>query len=377
MDRFPCGGPRPTRPAFGGSGLVARRLAGAALVWLAATATPASGRVVLDYTTVGEFSEPFSYYNCGIGVQGSAEMNVNASFGGPGIAVDGGDNGSFDGGETLTFQFLDVVAGQVTASDVSYVVSDVPELSDGDAVPAELSIEAFGSGHVSLGVHAFSGTGEQSVSAAFGGMPIESFVMTASADAIRIERIAYVPAPGTAMTVEWTYGGAYQGQQLELCGVTLLGSNTLTVGGLSDPGSGGVGVEGGVGGNQPDRTIDTGETLQVAFAQPVAGVVYHRSSFFYLTVAGGDAFDLVAFGAGDESLGSEHLVTDASDIDVAQLFGAVPLARFAIETSPGGTDGQQLGSVSFLVPEPGRTASGLTALASAAGLACLARHRRH
>ena len=356
---------------------MAQCLAGAALVWLAATSGAASARVLLDYTTVGEFSEPFSYYNCGIAVRGSAEMNVNASFGGSGIAVDGGNNGSFDGGETLTFQFLDDVAGeQVTATEVSYVASDAPGLSDGDAVSAELSIEAFGPGNVSLGVQAFSGTGEQSVSPAFGGMPIESFVMTASPDAVRIERIAYLPAPSTAITVQWPYGGAYQRAQIDLCGLTLSGSNTLSVGGLGAAGGGGVGVVGGVGGGQPDKTIDTGETLEVAFAEPATGVTYHRSSFFYVTVAGGDEFNLAAFGAGDVSLGSERLLTDASDIGVSQLFGGAPLSRFVIEASPGGTDGQQLGSVSLLVPEPGPAASGFAALASAAGLARLARHRR-
>jgi hypothetical protein len=350
-----------------------RGLAVAALAWLAAT--PAAARVVLDYTTVGEFSEPFTYYNCGIGVRGSAQINVNASSGGPGIAVAGGNDGSFDSGETLAFQFWDDVSQvQVTATDVSYVASVAPGPSDGDAVPAELSIEAFGQGNVSLGVQAFSGTSEQSISAAFGGAPIESFVMTASPDSARIERIAYAPAPGTAITVQWANAGAYQGGQIETCGLTLSGSNTLNVGGLGAPGGGGVGVVGGTGGGQPDQTIDTGETLEVAFAEPASAVAYHMSSSFYVTVAGGVAFDLAAFGAQDVPLGTVHLKTELTSVDVSPLFSDTPLSRFVIESSPGGSDGQQLGSVSF-VPEPARAAGELAALACALGLARLARHR--
>lgn len=254
---------------------MARGLATAVLAWLAATGAAANGRVVLDYTLVGEFSEPFFYNNCGVGVQGSNDLNVNAALGGPGIAVEGGNAGSFDGGETLSFRFFDDVAQElVTATQVSYVASVAPGTSDGDAVPAELSIEAFGPGTVSLGVEPFSGTGEQSVSAAFGGAPIESFVMTASPDSVRIERIAYAPAPGTAIEVQWTFGGAYQREVIELCDLTLSGSNTLSVLGLS---GGGVGVADGV------------------------------------------VFDLVAFGAQDVPLGSVPLTTPSTEVGVSEL----------------------------------------------------------
>jgi hypothetical protein len=211
--------------------------------------------------------------------------------------------------------------------------------------------------------------GERSISAAFGGEAIESFVMSAI-DPVRIEGIAYEPAPGMGILVQWTNGGAYQGAQFALCGVTLTGSNTLTVGGIVAPvAGGGVGVLGGLAGGQPNRTIDTGETLEVAFAEPATGVAYHRSSFFFLNVAGGDEFDLEAFDAADVSLGSEHLLTDSSDIDVSAPFGNEALSRFVIETDPDGQDGQQFGSVSFQVPEPGSLASGFAGLGSAAGLA--------
>lgn len=356
--------------------LVARALSAAAVAWLAAGAGAASGRVVLDYTTVGEFRQPFSYENCGVAVRGSAEINVNSSLGGPGIAVAGGNDESFDSGETLRFSFGDASGQAVTATDISYVASVAPGPSDGDAVPAEISIEAFGPGNVSLGVQAFSGTDEVSVSAAFGGMPIESFVMTASPDSVRIERVAYQPVPGTTIAVQWTFGGAYQRDPIELCGVTLSGSNTLNVGGLGAAGGSGVGVIGGNGGGQPNQTIDTGETLTVAFAELETEVAFHMSSFFFVTAAGGVEFDLAAFGAQDVSLGTVHLKTDVGDVDVSGSFAGAALSRFVIESSPGGMDGEQLGSVSFRVPEPGGTASGLAALASVAALARLVRSRR-
>lgn len=357
--------------------LVARFLPAAALAWLGATASAASSRVVLDYTSVGEFSERFTYSNCGVGVRGSDDMNVNAASGGPGIAVAGNEAGSFDGGETLTFEFWDDVADErVTATEVAYVASVAPGTSDGDAVPAELSIEAFGPGNVSLGVHAFSGTSEQSVSVAFGGAPIESFVMTASPDSVRIERVAYAPAPGTAIRVQWTNGGTYEREQIELCGLTLTGSNTLSVGGIGAPGGQGVGVVGGLGGTQPDGTIDTGETLEVAFTEPATQVAYHMSSFFFVTIVGFVEFDVAAFDAQDAPLGSVHIQTAVGDVAVSDSFAGDPLSRFVIEASPGGSDGQQVGFVSFLVPEPGGGASGLAALALVAALGRLARRRR-
>jgi hypothetical protein len=242
-----------------------------------------------------------------------------------------------------------------------------PGSTDGDAVPAELLVEAFGPGSVSLGVEAFSGAGERSVSSAFAGAPIERLVV-AAVDSVWIEGIAYTPAPGTSIRVEWPYGGAYEREQIELCGVTLTGSNTLTVGGLGAPGGGGVGVQEGFGGGQPNSTIDSGETLEVALPEPASGVSYHRSSFFYVTVVGGDEFDLEAFDAADASLGSVHLLTDLSDVEVSQLFGNAPISRFVIETDPDGQDGQQLGWVTFQVPEPCAGASLLAALASAAAL---------
>jgi hypothetical protein len=363
---------------------MARCLAGWALAWLTATSAVAVERVVLDYTAVGEFVEPFYYGNCGVSAGAFidaalttfADMNVNAAFGGPGIGVEGGNDGSFDAGEALLFQFVDDVTGlPVTATEISYAASVAPGVSDGDAVPAELSIEAFGQGNDSLGVEAFSGTGEQSVSAAFGGVPIESLVLTASPDAVRIERIGYLPAPGTAIRVQWTFGGALEAEQLELCGVRLDGSNTLATGEESTPGGPGVGVLGGFGGGQPDRTIDSGETLEVAFAEPASGVSYHRSSFFYVTVVGGDEFDLAAFGAADVPLGSAHLLTDAGDIGVSPLFGNAPLSRFVIETDPDGQDGQQLGSVTFRAAEPSGVAGVLAALASTAMLSRIGRRR--
>lgn len=55
-------------------------------------------------------------------------------------------DGAFDGGETLTLEFWDDVAGeQVTATEISCVAVDVPGISDGDAIPAEISIAALGS----------------------------------------------------------------------------------------------------------------------------------------------------------------------------------------------------------------------------------------
>jgi hypothetical protein len=357
---------------------MARCLAAVALAWLTATSAAAAERVVLDYTAVGEFIQPNYYTNCGVSVgafiDGNlatfADMNLNAAFGGPGIGVEGGNDGSFDAGEVLLFEFFDDVTGlPVTATQISYAASVAPGASDGDAVPAELSIEAFGLGSTSLGVEAFSGTGEQSVSGAFGGVPISRLAMTASPDAVWIERIAYLPAPGTVIQVQWTFGGALEAEQIELCGVRLDGSNTLATGEASTPGGAGVAVLGGFGGGQPNRTIDSGETLEVAFAEPANGVSYHRSSLFYVTIVGGDEFDLAAFGDGDVPLGSAHLLTDASDIGVSPLFGNVPLSRFVIETDPDGQDGQQLGSVTFQAPEPGGVVSGLAALACAAGLA--------
>lgn len=353
---------------------MARRLIAAGLAWLAASAAAANTRIVLDYTAVGDFSEPFSYYNCGVGVRGSDDLNVNAAFGGPGIAVEGGNDGSFDAGETLDFNFLDDVADQlVTATEVSYVASVAPGTSDGDVVPAELSIEAFGAGNVSLGTQPFSGTGEQSVSAAFGDEPIERLLVTASPDSVRIERIAYTVAPGTGIRVNWVYGGAYQAEQLDLCGVTLVGSNTLSVEGHF---AGGVGVVGGFGGGQPDTTIDTGETLEVAFAEPRSDVAFHMSSYFYVTIEGGVEFDIEAFDAQDLSVGSVNLKTDVSDVPVSDSFGGATLSRFVIESSPGGDDGLQVGFVSFLVPEPGVAVGGLAALGTVAGIARVARARR-
>ncbi|HSD28301.1 MAG TPA: hypothetical protein VLL75_13450 [Vicinamibacteria bacterium] len=356
--------------------LVARLLPAATLAWLAGAA-PAGARVGLDYTSVGEFSEPFSYNNCGVSVRGSGDLNVNAASGGPGIAVADHDAGSFDGGETLTFEFWDDVADErVAATEVSYVASVAPGPSDGDAVPAELSIEAFGPGNVSLGTQAFSGTSEQSVSAAFGGAPIESFVMTASPDSVRIERVAYAPAPGTAISVRWTNGGAYEREQIELCGLTLTGSDTLSVGGLG-AGGGGVGVVGGSVSSDPDHVIDSGETLEVAFPEPTRQVAYHMSRLDFLTIVGFVEFDLDAFGAQDAPLGSAQIQTGVGDVGVSDLFPGDPISRFVIEASPPGTgDGQQVGFVSFLVPEPGSGASGLAALACVAALARSARCRR-
>jgi hypothetical protein len=115
--------------------------------------------------------------------------------------------------------------------------------------------------------------------------------------------------------------------------------------------------------------IDSGETLEVAFAETATGVAYHQSSNLFVTLVGGVEFDLEAFDAGDASLGTEHLLTDVTDIDVSALFGDVAISRFVIEASPGGTDGQQLGSVTFAVPEAGRVASGLAGLGSAVALA--------
>ena len=326
-------------------------------------------------TTVGEFTQPFSYTNCGVGVRAfadatlgtSADMNVNAASGGPGIAVEGHNALSFDGGEALQFLFFDAVTDElVGATNISYVASEAPGTTDGDAVPAEISIEAFGPGGGSLGVEELSGVGERSISAAFGGEAIESFVMSAI-DPVRIEGIAYEPPPGTALNVQWSFGGSYEREQIELCGVSLDGSNTLTVGGLAN--GDGVGVKGGFAGSQPDALIDSGETLEVAFAEPATGVAYHQSSNLFVTLVGGVEFDLEAFDAGDASLGTEHLLTDVTDIDVSALFGDVALSRFVIEAGPGGQDGQQLGSVTLVVPEAGAVASGFAGLASAAALA--------
>jgi hypothetical protein len=170
-----------------------------------------------------------------------------------------------------------------------------------------------------------------------------------------------------ALTVQWSFGGSYEREQVELCGVSLDGSNTLTVGGLAN--GDGVGVQGGFAGSQPNTLIDSGETLEVAFAEPATEVAYHQSSNLFVTVVGGVVFDLDAFDAGDVSLGTEHLVTDSTDIGVFALFGDVPLSRFVIEASPGGQDGQQLESVTFVVPEAGDAAGGLAGLASAVAIA--------
>src|SRR5262249_1700189 len=201
-----------------------------------AGAVPAGARIELDYTTVGTFSQQYFYENCGVSVRGSAQMNVNPAAG-PGIAVAGGDDASLDDGETLTFQFFDALSPQpATATDITYIASAA---SGGGS--AAISIEAFDSGNVSLGTQPFSGTTEQSISAAFGGAPIGSLVMTANADPVRIERIAFTPLPGTGISVGWAYGGAYQRDQIDLCGLALTGSNTLYVGGLGAAGGGGVG----------------------------------------------------------------------------------------------------------------------------------------
>ena len=359
--------------------LVARLLPAAAVACLLAGAGGADASILLDYTKVGEFTQPFAYSNCGVSVRAfadatlntSADMNVNAASGGPGIAVAGHEDFSFDGGEALDFEFWDDVADErSSATDVSYVASVAPGTSDGDAVPAELSIEAFGVGGGSLGAQAFSGAGERSISAAFGGAAIERFVMTAI-DPVRIERVAYAPAADTGITVQWTNGGAFESEQIELCGVSLDGSDTLTVGGPDSPGGQGVGVMGGFGGTQPDRTIESGETLEVAFAEPATGVAYHMSSFFFPTIVGFLAFDLAAFDAQDAPLAPVQVQTDVGDMDVSGLFGDVALSRFVIEASADGQDGQQFGSVSFQVPEPGSLASGLAGLGSIAALARL------
>jgi hypothetical protein len=355
--------------------LVARLLPAVAVACLLAGADGADASVVLDYTTVGDFTQPFSYNNCGVSVRAfadatlttSADMNVNAASGGPGIAVDGHDALSFDGGEALQFLFFDAVADElVGATAISYVVSEAPGTTDGDAVPAELSIEAFGPGGGSLGVEELSGVGERSISAAFGGEAIESFVMSAI-DPVRIEGIAYEPPPGMALTVQWSFGGSYEREQVELCGVSLDGSNTLTVGGLAN--GDGVGVKGGFAGSQPDTLIDSGETLEVGFAEPATEVAYHQSSNLFVTLVGGVVFDLEAFDAGNVSLGTEHLLTDSPDIDLSALFGGEALSRFVIGASPEGQDGQQLGSVTFVIPEAGGVASGIAGLASAVAIA--------
>jgi hypothetical protein len=191
---------------------------------------------------------------------------------------------------------------------------------------------------------------------------------------VRIEHVRYDRAPDAAITVQWANGAADQGQQLERCGVTLSGSNTLSVGGVGAPGGGGVGVVGGVGGGQPDRTIDNGETLDVAFAEPAIGVAYQMSSNFYVTVAGGVEFDLDAFGSGDVAdVGSAHIKTDQLGVDLSDFFDDAPLSGFEIVSSAGGSDGQQLGSVTWRLPEPGYAASGFATVAT---LACLVRRRR-
>ena len=335
-----------------------------------AGAAPAGARIVLDYTSVGTFSEQFFYNNCGISARGSDQMNVNPAAG-PGIGVQGGDDSSLDGGETLAFQFTDDLLGQpATATDVSYVASAA---SGGGS--AAISIEAFDSANASLGTQPFSGTSELSISSAFGGAPIQRLVVTANADPVRIEQIAYTPAPGTGISVGWAYGGAYQRDEIDLCGVALTGSNTLYVGGLGAAGGGGVGVVGGIGGGQPNQTIDTGETLTVSLPEAETDVALHLSSNFYLTVDGGAAFDVAALGAQGVSLGTAHVKTDQLDVDVSGLFSDAPIGSFTIESSPGGSDGEQLGSVTFRVPEPDGTASALAAAASMS-LVGLAQRRR-
>jgi hypothetical protein len=193
---------------------VARDLGAAALACLAGGAGAASGRVLLDFTTLGEFSEPFTYSNCGVAVRGSAQINMNPASGGPGLAVAGGEDGSFD----------------------------------------------------------------------------------------------------------------------------------------------------------------SGETLDVAFAEPAIGVAYQMSSNFYVTVAGGVEFDLDAFGSGDVAdVGSAHIETDQPGVDLSDFFDDAPLSGFEIVSSAGGSDGQQLGSVTWRLPEPGYAASGFATVAT---LACLVRRRR-
>src|SRR5262249_14597479 len=155
---------------------------------------------------------------------------------------------------------------------------------------------------------------------------------------------AFTPLPGTGISVGWAYGGAYQRDQIDLCGLALTGSNTLYVGGLGAAGGGGVGVVGGFGGGQPNQTIDTGETLTVALPEAEGEVAVHMSSLFYVTVNGGAEFDIAAFGAQDAPLGTVHIKTDQGDVDVSGSFGGARISRFTIESSPGGSDGEQLGS---------------------------------
>jgi len=356
------------------------RLAGLTLAWLVATPAAAVERVVLDYTLVGEFDRPFAYSNCGVSVRAYADatrtvstgMRLNAASAGPGIAVEGNSADALDEGEALDVLFLDDREGEpVGAREITYVAAEAPGVSDGDAVPAEIAVEAFGPGSVSLGVQVLSGAGERSVSAAFGGAAIENLILEAI-DPVRITGLAFTPPPRTTIQVQWERAGAFEREQIELCGVTLTGSNTLATGEETTPGGSGVGVLGGFGGGQPDRTIDSGETLEVAFAELASGIVYRRSTFFYRTIVGGDEFDVAAFGEGDAPLGSTHLLTDEFEVPVSQLFGEVPISRFVIETDAAGQDGQQLGGVYLEAPEPGGVAGALAALGATAALARLA-----
>ena len=325
-----------------------RRFLGAAV--LAGSAAWTSSATTEDFTRLGDFSVAGNglYSNCGVTVRNAAETGPDLLFSSSGIAIAGGDPAALDGGESVSLLFIGDSVGTRTVTQLSYRVAAV---GDGDATAAELTLEAFDADDTSLGEVAFSGEGEHSISAAFGNAPIGRVTITSGDDPVVVQNIRYAFPSDTLITASLFDLGTFQTDAVfELCGVSFSGSNRLHFNHQN-----GVGVAGGLDPPDGDMYVDSGETLQIALAQPVPTVSYDIGG----SLSDGNPVDfgVEAFDANGGSLGTTLVSSHTFSVVVSDLFPGQLISRFVIHSDPDGHFAQAPLQITFPAPEPGTDAA--------------------